>query len=270
MESLKSLLSLEIPTNRMSYDKKTDVLSIQILDFMFVGTYKKSVRISKILDDIHASLREYQVERNEIYIVDFVTSNKIAETRKLKHLKLSKKEKPKKKEKEPLDKRGPMKKEKKEKFEEAEEEYYEEELRSFASDTDDTYREEVLFKEEKALAKDEREVEIYKEKDVAKSKRRAMAPPSEAPKPSSAPPAPPDSEDLGGLRAPPPISPASTATAPEEPQPIVYEINMGLQYYSVMMEQRSYLFYVYFSHKELKIVDEEGKTIYETTITIVT
>ncbi|MFW9872621.1 MAG: hypothetical protein ACFFG0_05915 [Candidatus Thorarchaeota archaeon] len=274
MESLKSILSLEIPTNRMSYDKKTDVLSIQILDFMFVGTYKKSVRISKILDDIHASLREYQVERNEIYIVDFVTSNKIAETRKLKHLKLSKKEKPKKKEKEPLDKQTPMKKEKKEKYEvaaeEAEEEYYEEELRSFASDADDTYGEEVLFKEEKALAKDEREVEIHKEKDVAKSKRRAMAPPSEAPKPSSAPPAPPDSEYLGGPRAPPPASPASTATVPEEPQPIVYEINMGLQYYSVMMEQRSYLFYVYFSHKELKIVDEEGKTIYETTITIVT
>ena len=45
---------------------------------------------------------------------------------------------------------------------------------------------------------------------------------------------------------------------------------MGLQYYSVMMEQRSYLFYVYFSHKELKIVDEEGKTIFETTFTIVT
>ncbi|MBA7704508.1 hypothetical protein ES703_113322 [subsurface metagenome] len=45
---------------------------------------------------------------------------------------------------------------------------------------------------------------------------------------------------------------------------------MGLQYYSVMMEQRSYLFYVYFSHQELKIVDEEGKTIYKTTVTIVT
>ena len=45
---------------------------------------------------------------------------------------------------------------------------------------------------------------------------------------------------------------------------------MGLQYYSVMMEQRSYLFYVYFSHKELKIVDEEGKTIYTTQVRIVT
>jgi len=45
---------------------------------------------------------------------------------------------------------------------------------------------------------------------------------------------------------------------------------MGLQYYSVMMEQRSYLFYVYFSHQELKIVDEEGKTVYKTTVKIVT
>ncbi|KKL55248.1 hypothetical protein LCGC14_2257300, partial [marine sediment metagenome] len=45
---------------------------------------------------------------------------------------------------------------------------------------------------------------------------------------------------------------------------------MGLQYYSVMMEQRSYLFYVYFSHEELKIVDEEGKVIYKTTFKITT
>ncbi|NHJ23235.1 MAG: hypothetical protein EAX89_01575, partial [Candidatus Lokiarchaeota archaeon] len=56
----------------------------------------------------------------------------------------------------------------------------------------------------------------------------------------------------------------------EEPKPTVYEINMGLQYYSVMMEQNSYLFYVYLSHKELKIVDEEGKTIFETSFKVVT
>ncbi|MFX0047426.1 MAG: hypothetical protein ACFE8G_04575, partial [Candidatus Hermodarchaeota archaeon] len=41
-------------------------------------------------------------------------------------------------------------------------------------------------------------------------------------------------------------------------------------YYSVMMEQTSYLFYVYFSHKELKIVDEEGKTVFETSFVIKT
>jgi len=36
------------------------------------------------------------------------------------------------------------------------------------------------------------------------------------------------------------------------------------------MEQSSYLFYVYLSHKELKIVDEEGKTVFETSFKIVT
>ena len=37
-----------------------------------------------------------------------------------------------------------------------------------------------------------------------------------------------------------------------------------------MMEQQSYLFYVYFSFKELIIKDEEGKTVYKTKFTIVT
>ncbi|MBA7566658.1 hypothetical protein ES708_08353 [subsurface metagenome] len=68
------------------------------------------------------------------------------------------------------------------------------------------------------------------------------------------------------LRAPP----RKLETAPAEPKPTVYEINMGLQYYSVMMEQTSYLFYVYFSHKELKIIDEEGKTVFETSFRIET
>jgi hypothetical protein len=49
-----------------------------------------------------------------------------------------------------------------------------------------------------------------------------------------------------------------------------YNINMGLQYYSVMMEKKSYLFYVYFSHQKLVIADEEGKTVYTTTVKIVT
>ena len=49
-----------------------------------------------------------------------------------------------------------------------------------------------------------------------------------------------------------------------------YNINMGLQYYSVMMEKKSYLFYVYFSHQELRIADEEGKTVYTTTVKLVT
>jgi len=57
---------------------------------------------------------------------------------------------------------------------------------------------------------------------------------------------------------------------PEIPQLIRYDINMGLQYYSVMMERSSYLFYIYFSHEELIIEDEEGKTIVKTKFTIET
>ena len=123
------------------------------------------------------------------------------------------------------------------------------------------------------------------EKDSRKMKRSSMPPPSPAPvsgpkaepaeqpapKPAPAPP-PASSDVLARPRAPSP-SPALTPLREAEPeitQPTVYEINMGLQYYSVMMEQRSYLFYVYFSHEELKIVDEEGKTIYKTTVKIVT
>ncbi|MFX1382426.1 MAG: hypothetical protein ACFFBP_08250, partial [Promethearchaeota archaeon] len=56
----------------------------------------------------------------------------------------------------------------------------------------------------------------------------------------------------------------------EPPKQTEYNINMGLQYYNVMMEKKSYLFYVHFSHQELKIMDEEGKTVYTTTIKIVT
>ena len=54
------------------------------------------------------------------------------------------------------------------------------------------------------------------------------------------------------------------------PQPTTYDIKMGLQYYSVMMEEKSYLFYMYFSHEELKIEDEEGKVVFETHFTITT
>ena len=73
------------------------------------------------------------------------------------------------------------------------------------------------------------------------------------------------------LPAPAPApAPAVTAIEPEEPKPTTYNINMGFQYYSVMMEQKSYLFYVYLSHEELKILDEEGKTVYKTTFTVTT
>ena len=92
MELLKNVSSIEIPTNRVSYNKKTNVLSIEVLDFMFVGIYKKSVRISKILDDLYASLGETQITRSSIYFIDFVTGSVISESEKLSRLKISKRE----------------------------------------------------------------------------------------------------------------------------------------------------------------------------------
>ncbi|MFW9988129.1 MAG: hypothetical protein ACFFC3_05695 [Candidatus Odinarchaeota archaeon] len=294
MESLKNISSLEIPTNRIFYDNKTNVLSIEILDFMFVGTYKKSTRITKVLDDIFSSFKEIQLNRNEIYFIDFVTNIKIPETTKLKNLKVSEKKKKEIKEEKPEEtKKKPKKKLKvaeklKDKVSEIEEEeIYDEDYEILSSKADDSkYKDEMdegeeLFKRDVRKREESRKLYSFLE-----DKERTEKPPPSAPRAGS--PRPPG----GGAPAeapsatPPPPPPSYAPAGPEktsikkmeddittiseEPQPTVYEINMGLQYYSVMMEQRSYLIYVYFSHKELKIVDEEGKTIYETTFTIVT
>lgn len=281
MELVKSVSSIEIPTNKVSYNKKTNVLSIEVLDFMFVGIYKKSVRISKILDDLYASLGEIHIDRSSIYFVDFVTGSIISESEKLLRLKKSKREKIEKKKEKASDERKSMRRDKDEAFEieeellDFEEELPDEDFARVSSVTEEAEYGEVKFKEEKAMKFDDlSEKEMAREKEAPKAKKRSRAMP---PPPGAAPPpapksaaAPPPSDVLGGPRAPSPERAEPTLIAPEEPQPTVYEINMGLQYYSVMMEQRSYLFYVYFSHQELKIVDEEGKTVYKTTVTIVT
>ncbi|MFX1366777.1 MAG: hypothetical protein ACFFCE_05850 [Promethearchaeota archaeon] len=293
MESLKSVSSLEIPTNRIFYDYKTNILSIEILDFMFVGTYKKSTRIAKVLDDIYSSFKETQLNRSDIYFIDFVTNTRIPEIKKLKNLKVSKKKKSVKKEEKSEEKKGKSKKKLKatEKlidgvFEMEDEETYDEEYEILSSEVDDAKYLEEVDEAEELFKRDVKErEESRRSKGVPKAIKKEGAPPSPAlftskPPPSGgaappetppAAPAPPlPSETLAGPPPPPKPMPEPTTVVSEEPQPTIYEINMGLQYYSVMMEQRSYLFYVYFSHKELKIVDEEGKTIYETTFTIVT
>ena len=295
MELLKNVSSIEIPSNKVSYNKKTSVLSIQVLDFMFVGIYNKSARISKVLDDLYASLGDVQLERSNVYFIDFVTGVRISENEKLKRLKISKGEKIQKKEekvekkeekagkkqKKAMVKRKPMKRDEIELYDmEKEAEPFEETIGKVATVAEDADYGGAKFKEEEEILFDDLEEEAMMEKEEApKAKKRARpmpssAPPGAAPPPPSSPKAsvaaPARSESLGGPRsdAPPEAEPA--LIAPEEPRPTVYEINMGLQYYSVMMEQRSYLFYVYFSHEELRIVDEEGKTVYKTTVKIVT
>ncbi|MFX1467867.1 MAG: hypothetical protein ACFFB8_04330 [Promethearchaeota archaeon] len=277
MESIKSISSLEIPSNKIFYDQKTKVFSAEILNFMFVGIYKKSTRISKILDDIFVSLKEIQITRKDLYFVDFVTNTKISENIKLKNLKLLKKKEPPKKKEKVKEKPKVKAKKKKEAFELMEEVSYDEDITRLSSIADDAKYKDEEYEEEKLLKRDVREREEFRKMEEAPKEKKRSAPspaggvaPAKTPMPAAAPP-PPPSDALAGPSPPPPkleLTPA--ITLPEEPQPTIYKINMGLQYYSVMMEQRSYLFYVYFSHKELKIVDEEGKTIYETTIQIVT
>jgi len=283
MELLQNVVNIEIPTNKISYNKKTKNLSVKILDFIFVGFYKKSVRVSNILDDIFASLGEVQFGRDDIYFLDVTTQNKIHGNTKLKNLIILGKKKPEKKQKGKKARQSKTKALEEVAMYMEEEEDFDEEVIGIASVADDVKYKDVDFKKERVLRRDEREkLDVVEKKESSKLKKKSMPPapgggPSAEPsepllsesKPS-APPPPASSDVFAGGRSLAPAKPTLSTTEDEVPQPTVYDINMGLQYYSVMMEQRSYLFYVYFSHEELKIVDEEGKTIYETTIKIVT
>lgn len=293
METLQTLEKLEIETNTLFYDKKTEVLSVYLPSFVFIGNYKKSVRIGKILDDIYKSLGDTQLARHNIVIVDFVTLQPIPEKMKLKQLKLiSKKQKEIKEEKKepdadkrditPKDTEIPKKEVKQKKLKpqkgkrsmpaprpaakaKRKEESYDME------DWDDS------IADEKMLRSSEEKYDEFK----LMEEEAEMAPPepSIAPAAPAAPPPPPgagaparSAADESKVMEKERVleGPVREEPKAEEPKARVYEINMGLQYYSVMMEQTSYLFYVYFSHKELKIVDEEGKTVFETSFVIKT
>jgi hypothetical protein len=290
LETTKALERLLIPTNIVFYDKKTEILSIHLEEFTFIGNYKKSTRLSKVLDDLYKALDDTSLKREDIAIVDFVTEAPFGENTKLKKLNLiSNRERERqelekeveelkvrdKRQIEPLRKQK-VKSRKKEKLS-AIEEVSEEETLQFEEE------EEYIAKDmDREMTYAEKKKEAYKEDsyDVSERLRSAPKSPSE-PLPSSAPSAPPSGgsrpadDAYAGFGQPPPkkaLEPEDKLdiSVMEEQKPIIYEINMGLQYYSVMMEQTSYLFYVYFSHKELKIVDEEGKTVFETSFVIKT
>ncbi|MHA1509360.1 MAG: hypothetical protein ACTSO6_11720 [Promethearchaeota archaeon] len=293
METLQAINELKIETNKIFYDKKTQILSVYILDFIFIGNYKKNAKLGKVLDDIYKSFGDTQLNRTNISFVDFITLTPILEKTKLKNLNLiSKKEK----------------KDKKEKAKEKEAMILSVEpttLSEIAKDQDSrkksskTYdfqekkermvnapkaKKKGKIRESKAMkyAEDEESIDedMFMEEpgklDDAPSESFGSTPPPPS-RPSVAPGGGPPKaarEDLGGYgeadRAEEERSLRRSEPIIEEPQTTTYDINMGLQYYSVMMEQSSYLFYVYLSHKELKIVDEEGKTVFETSFQIVT
>jgi len=256
LELVSTISRLEIPIDKVLYDKKSKILSVDIFGFVFVGNYKKSAKIGEILDDIYASLKEIKFERSSLCFLD-KNNLKISEKKKLTNLKLEEKieKEEKKAEKNEIKENEKIKKERRKKEEEytpekkskdiARREMGKKKISSIEHVTDD-FREKELQLDESAA-----DFEVLRSKPVAKT--------------PSAP---------GG-------EPALSENAmreeeererelEEEPKPTTYIINMGFQFYSVMMEQKSYLFYVYFSHEELKIVDEDGKTIYKTTLTITT
>ncbi len=300
MESLQTIKKLKIETNKIFYDKKTEILSIYIFDFIFIGNYKKTTKISKILDDIYRSLKDTQLNREDVSFVDFVTFTPISDKTKLKNLNLISKKEKKKEEDIKKDEKSVKygkkledkelsrdvakqsqveekkerltiapKAKKKARAKEAEPVIY-----KFAEEAE----EEDMILEEPQTFDDESELEMLKSAPAPPPSPKLSRAPSSAP-PGAGAPAPSSAhrdvrDEIGGLGEVPDsgsLAPSRRSeTAPAEPKPTVYEINMGLQYYSVMMEQTSYLFYVYFSHKELKIIDEEGKTVFETSFRIET
>lgn len=300
MESLQTIQELKIPTNKVFYDKKTEVLSVYIMDFVFIGNYKKNTSLSKILDDIYDSFGQTSLKRENLAFIEFVSLTPLAEKIKIKKLALiSKKEaeKPKKQKKEELGRKrddlfAEIAREKKKsltpakngKKRKAQKVSYDETPMEYEEEEEEPSEKELLFEEAADIDDD------FGDPEEAKKKGKAMDyMPSSAPRMApSAPKAPPPA---GG--GPSKVAPTSSAPPPKseveaslsrivepdlvkkeaksgEAKTSVYEINMGLQYYSVMMEKTSYLFYIYLSHKELKIMDEEGKTIFETSFVIKT
>ena len=283
MESTTTISNIIIPIEEISYNKKSKVFIANFLGFTYIAHYKKSVRIREILDEIHESLEKIVVNREDISIVDAFKII-ISEALKLKDVIFPKKKEVEKEEPSEDKKKGKKQGKAKPAPQEEDMNLY----KSVKSRDDDGMMDDemIMEEEEKEMAEDyfdEREMSIEVDKRESlevskKEKRRAKAAPKKdyAPpsKPASAPPpapAPGAGARLSELREE--ISaeePIISESKPEGPKTTQYDINMGFQYYSVMMEQQSYFFYVYFSHEELIIADEDGKTVYKTTFSITT
>ncbi|MBD3193866.1 MAG: hypothetical protein GF317_02345 [Candidatus Lokiarchaeota archaeon] len=238
---------MEISFENISYDKKSKILTIRVSDFSFVGHYRKSTRIKRVLDDLYDFLQSNVLERSNISIKNY-QDQAIPEKTKLKDLDLKKFEE--RAESGEGESHKPSKARKKQKVR----------SRSTIRDLEELSDEES----------DSEKSSMYMNEKRERESAYPSSPPGGAPPavPSEFPPPPP------GAAKPATLSRDLETTMKSEDsildEKIIYNINMALQYYSVMMEKRSYLLYVYFSHEELKIMDEEGKVIYQTTIKIET
>ena len=289
MESTTTISNIRIPIEEISYNKKSKLFIANFLGFTYIAHYKKSVRIREILDEIHESLEKIVVNREDISIIDAFKII-ISESLKLKDLIFPKKTE--------VEKEKPSKDKKKGKKLMKEEIAPQEEdmdlLKSVKTrDDEGMMDDEMMMEEEEEMAEDYFDEREKQSSEVSKKeKRRAKAAPKKDYAPQSKPAsAPPSAPALPSAPAPAPApgggasagarlsesreeisaeEPVISESKPEGPKTTQYDINMGFQYYSVMMEQHSYFFYVYFSHEELIIADEEGKTVYKTTFSITT
>jgi hypothetical protein len=260
MASAQIISKIEIPLESINYDEKSKRLSLNILDFTFIGHYKKNIKINEILNDIHKALIEARVniERKDIYLID-QAKLKISETLQLKDLNLraiKSKMKITSKQIIPPKEREKVSEEELGSGEEADAIILSEESKELMDDK-------VMHEEAKRKEAADT-FQMLSRKKEAKAAIKPAAPPSAGARPSS--PAPTFAETRSRAES----IEKDEGEAPIAPKKTRYDINMGLQYYSIMMEKQSYLFYVYFSHKELIIEDEEGKVVYKTKITIIT
>ncbi|TFG02488.1 MAG: hypothetical protein EU542_04840 [Promethearchaeota archaeon] len=255
MESLKTISKLEISSNKILYDKDSKRLAIEVFDFTFIGHYKKSTQLSEILDDLYKALGSVQLSRSDLSIIDPISSTPIPEITKLKDLhlgieKMATEVTEVKKEGKSVSKGGLELQKADLKSPEKTLSRGEKEKKRISKPPPPGAAAPKKKQEEAFYAREEAE-EI---EDLARDRRRKDY-----------------DDEVSGATVPSSSPMLETEAKPSiTPQLITYDINMGLQYYSVMMENQSYLFYVYFSHQELVIEDEEGKVVYKTKFTITT
>ncbi|MCK4281288.1 MAG: hypothetical protein KAX10_04165, partial [Candidatus Lokiarchaeota archaeon] len=83
--------SIEIEDiDKICYDKSTKIFSVDIFDFKFMGFYKKSTKIRKILDELYTLLIDLPVKRNDLFLLNLKNWKPISEKSKIKKLNLTK------------------------------------------------------------------------------------------------------------------------------------------------------------------------------------
>lgn len=231
---------LNIPLEQINYNRKSKRITLKILDFTYIGHYERKDTIKNLIDDILELLKERNLEKNKIFFINGATNEKISKKLQFKELEETNNRIEQLKNIQPVREKG-------------------------IEDTLQPRVKEAVSKSRKAKKKEESSSELvmdelpggmredsqeFEEEDFEKSKRYR-----DLPKPS----------------APAATSRLSSIKEKKLEEPIIeYDINLGLQYYSVMMEKTAYLFYVYFSYDVLEILDEEGKTVYKTKFKIKT